>query len=154
VGLPTRNSTGVGAEIWFGIGSISIGSNNTTPTISYTNSANTSSRTATLKQGTVVAGSQSLYTMIPMNLQNGDLGVKSIQSLTLSANAGAVGSIYLYIMQPVATIQLPVANLGNVRNAFELNLPQIDDSSCLIFVSQSSTTTTGVIMGQISIVQG
>lgn len=94
-------------------------------TVSYTNSAGTASRT-----GTSILTSPSspgLGTWLPIGLQSGDVGVQSVQSLTLSAS-WISGTINL-----VAYRIIGVAPIGRV-DWYTAGSGRIYDNSCLAFV--------------------
>lgn len=80
----------------------------TNTTMSYTNSDGTSGRTATIASfpATAVAG-----TIVWFQLQAGDKGVRSIQSITLGTSYGG-GAISLIAARWIASVPTQVANLG------------------------------------------
>ena len=83
-------------------------------TVSYTNSAGVSGRTATLQSG--LAGSQIpatpvIGTLIWFNLAAGDKGVQSIQSVTLGTSL-VTGSISMMIARDLATVGTTLPNVS------------------------------------------
>ena len=149
-GMPTRNSNGIGAEIWIGCSS-AIGATAHNVTVQYTNQAGTSGRNTVSTAGIVSMPANRMY---QVSLQSGDTGVQSIQSLTLSASSGTAGNLWIMVMSRVASISAPVANISNVSDFASLGLPKIYDESCLMFVHQATTTSSGIVMGQLDIIQG
>lgn len=115
-----------------------------TITISYTNSDGVAGRTGTISSfpATAVIG-----TIVPFNLQSGDYGIRSIESITLGTTlaAGAV-SLVLYRMLAMQTV--PLANsAGNIA-------PQgtrIYDNTFGSPVILASATTATNLISQISL---
>jgi hypothetical protein len=149
-GMPTRNSTALGAEIWIGCSS-AIGATAHNVTVQYTNQSGTSGRNTVSTAGIASMPANRMY-QVP--LQSGDTGIQSVQGLTLSASSGTAGNLWIMVLDRIASISAPVTNVANVSDAFALGFPQISDNSCLAFVHQATTTSSGIIMGQLSVVQG
>ncbi len=149
-GLPTRFTGGAGLELWVGCSS-AIGATPHNITTSYTNQAGTSGRTSVSTAGIV---SMPANRMFQLPLQAGDTGVQSLQSLTLSAASGTAGNLWALLMKPVAMLSCPVPNVGVTADFADLGLPLIDDESCLLFLHQATTTSSGIIMGQFDVPQG
>ena len=149
-GMPTRNSTGVGAEIWVYC-TTATGSTASNITVQYTNSSGVASRNTV---STAHITSMPAFRMYQVPLQSGDVGVQSIQSITLSASTATAGSFGVIIMDRIASISTPVANVSNVADFATLGMPTVSDGACLAFVHQGTTTSSGIIMGQLTIAQG
>lgn len=149
-GLPTRNTTGAGCEIWV-YGTTAVGATASNITVQYTNSSAVAGRVTV---ATPMIASLPAFRMFQVPLQSGDVGVQSIQSVTLSASTGTAGSFGVMIVDRLCSISSPVPNVSVSADFATLGLPAIDDTSVLSFVSQGTTTSTGIIMGQMSIVQG
>lgn len=149
-GLPTRATGGVGLEIWYVSNTIT-GATASNITVSYTNQAAVAGRTTV---ATANIASAPVGRMQPLPLQAGDSGVQSIQSLTFSASTGTAGDIGLMLLERVATISAPIVNVSNILDFTQLGLPEITDSACLMFVHQATTTSTGIILGDMAIAQG
>jgi len=92
--------------------------------------------------------------MIPFALAAGDTGVRSVQSVTLSATTGTAGDFGLTINRRVAIIGLPSGGIGDTLNIFSLGMPRIYDNACLALLCNTSTTTTGQIFFELQIIQG
>lgn len=122
----------------------------TNTTLSYTNSAGTAGRTATLASfpATAVAG-----TFVPFSLQAGDLGVRSIQGLTLGTSYVS-GTIHLIAYRLIARIPTPTANIGNDRDFAALGLPKVWDSSVLTMRYLPTGTAIGAVAGSLNFAQG
>jgi hypothetical protein len=122
----------------------------TNTTVSYTNSAGTAGRTATLTSypATAVAG-----TWVPLSLQAGDVGVRSVQSITLGTSYVS-GAIHLVAFRLVAELEAPTANIGASKSFTGLNLPYVPDTSVLQLVYWPTGTTVGTVSGSLSYAQG
>ena len=149
-GMPTRNSTGEGCEIWIGCSSAT-GATASNVTVQYTNSKGTSGRNTV---STAHITSMPVNRMYQVPLQSGDTGVQSIQSITFSASTATAGNVWVYILDRYASISSPVANISQTADAISLGMPALYDESCMLFVHQGSTTASGIIMGNLSIIQG
>lgn len=148
--MPARNPTGVGAEIWIGCSS-AIGATAHNVTVQYTNQSGTSGRNTVSTAGVASMPANRMY-QVP--LQSGDTGVQTVQGLTLSASSGTAGNLWVLVMNRIASIGLAVPNVGKAADFAELAMPKIFDESCLLFVHQATATSSGIAMGQMSIIQG
>lgn len=149
-GLPTRHSSGAGLEIWVGC-STAIGATAHNVTVSYTNQAGTAGRTTVSTAGIASMPANRMY---QLPLQSGDTGVQSIQSMTLSASSGTAGNLWLLIMERYVGIGSAVVNVPQNYDFADLGMPTPADEACLLFVHQGTTTSSGVILGQLDIIQG
>lgn len=148
--MPTRNSTGQGAEIWIGCSS-AIGATAHNVTVQYTNQAGTSGRNTVSTAGIQSMAANRMY-QVP--LQSGDTGVTSVQGLTLSASSGTAGNLWVMVLDRLCSIAVPIPNVGVSADFATLGMPAIDDNACLMFSLQGTTTTSGIVMGQLSVIQG
>ena len=93
-------------------------------TVTYTNSAGTGSRTATFSGsvGFQAPATPVIGTWMPFQLQAGDTGVRSIQSITL-ATTYTSGTMMLVIYRPLALDGVSAANLpsGSLVSRAQLN---------------------------------
>lgn len=122
---------------------------NNTMTVSYTNSGGTSGRTATLTNnaGNMLPASAVVGTIVWFNLQAGDIGVRSIQSITLAVSM-TTGSVSLLIARPISGVPTTIVNVGSmVDNGFGTRLY---NGTCLLHCYQSSATTATVTSGQLT----
>lgn len=80
----------------------------TTFTISYTNQAGTPGRTST---ATTIgsAGFREIGMLLPIPLQAGDTGVRSVESVTLAAGTNQVGNFGVCLYKPLAMISMESA---------------------------------------------
>lgn len=121
-------------------------------TMSYTNSAGTAGKTATISSfpATAVAG-----TIILFQLATGDNGVQSIQSLTLGISYGG-GAISLIAFRVVAMAPNLIANAGgNIQTS--QGMPGINiilaDGVCLIPAYIATATTATNVFGLVNVVE-
>jgi hypothetical protein len=121
----------------------------TNTTVSYTNSAGTSGRTATL---TSFPATAAVGTWVQLNLAAGDTGVRSVQSITLGTSYVS-GAIHLVAFRLVARMPMPTANTGTDRGPFDLALPSVWDSSVLGALVLPQATAVGALTGSVAYAQ-
>jgi hypothetical protein len=132
----TRHTSGEGVMAGIVIYTI-IGTTQTTVTISYTNSAGTSGRTSTAT--TLGAGFfREVGLLIPIPLQAGDTGIRSVESVTLAATTGSAGNFGVCLYKPLAMISLESATgampLDSVSTGCIIgSLAEIHPDACLTF---------------------
>jgi hypothetical protein len=156
VAWPSRDKTGTtnGADIFVSI-EVSAATGNagaiTNTTLNYTNSAGTTGRTGTMASfpATAVVG-----TFVPFELQAGDVGIRSIQGLTLGTSYVS-GTIHLVAYRMIAIIPM----IGPARTSFRedavgLALPRLYDNTCLFLVYLPVGTAAPTTHGQLRIAQG
>lgn len=146
----TRCVDGIGVEAWLEWYTAT-GATASNVTASYTNTDDTAGRTTVSQvlQATPVAGQ-----MQKLPLAAGDKGVKSLQTVTLSASTATAGNFGVTLLKQLATIPLTVANIATVMDAIDLGLPKIDNGACLALMVLCSTTNTGAIFGKAQVAQG
>jgi hypothetical protein len=149
----TRYTDGVGVEVWLE-GYALLGSSQRVATITYTNSAGVSGRTGAAgfiggnpwnMTNTVGSGA------VPMTLQAGDRGVRTVESVQLSASTGAAGNFGVTLVKPIAIIPTIAANQGAVWNALEMGGP-IDigtDPALALFFAQGIASVPSNPIGQV-----
>lgn len=118
-------------------------------TVSYTNSGGTAGRTATL---TAIAGSQIpatpvIGTIVWFNLQAGDKGVQSIQSITLATSLGA-GAVSLMICRDLANIGTSLVNVQFTRKLSEPGV-RLYNGTCMLHCVLASATTATFFNGEV-----
>lgn len=144
----TTNGDGVMVGLEFSAASTNAAVSNTT--MSYTNEAGTSGRTATLPTtpASIAAG-----TILPFMLAAGDRGVRSIQSLTLGTTY-TTGTARLVAYRQIAAIGTPLANVSVDKDAFALGMPIMYDNSVPWLMYLCSGTAVGIVDAQITYSQG
>ncbi len=141
----TRYTSGVGVfarlEIY-----TAVGVTGTTVTASYTNSGSTSGRT-TEAVDFGATGFREAQRGIILPLQAGDVGVKSVESVTVLATTGTAGNFGVTLFKPLFPIIVPqLASSHTVIDQLLNNLgqfPKIQDSACLDLVFYPSSSTSG-----------
>lgn len=146
----TRNTDGVGVELWAEVYSAT-GATAANLTVSYTNSAGMEGRVSPVVgfQVSPVSGQ-----MIPIPLASGDGGVRSVQSVTLSASTGTAGNFGITLLSRLAEVPVTVANTGVQFDWAALNMVRVPDDACLAFMVHCSATNTGAILGNLTLAQG
>ncbi|MDP3855332.1 hypothetical protein [Phenylobacterium sp.] len=115
-------------------------------TVEYTNSAGVSDRIGANIYPT--ANSPPVGAFYPIELQDGDVGVRSVQSLTLSVS-WISGTIALVAYRPIALLDITTSNTPNAADAISLGLPQIYDNSVLSFIMIPEATSNSTISGHL-----
>jgi hypothetical protein len=157
VAFPARDANGStdGAGVQIGILVTTATTNAgaiTNTTMSYTNSAGVAGRTATI---TAVGGFPAtgvVGTFVPFELAAGDVGVRSIQTLTLGTSYVA-GAISLLAFRRIAAASCLFANVGSDGTAFVPPGMRLYNGSCLMPLGLMSAATATVISGVVSIVE-
>jgi hypothetical protein len=124
--------------------SAATGAGTPTVTVSYTNQAGTGSRTGTNTIATVASSAAGSF--YPISLQAGDTGVRSVQSLTLSATWTS-GTMNLVAYRPIAHLELPGGLIPNALDALTGGMPRLYDGSVPWLIFVPNTTTTSNIIG-------
>lgn len=148
----TRYTSGEGVwaalEIYTAIGTTA-----TTVTASYTNTAGTSGRT-TIATDIGSSANNAVSRLIILPLQQGDTGVKSVESVTLAASTvSAAGNFGVTLFKPLALF--PMAQSFGYLAEFDpllnlaANMPEYLDNSCLSWVQLAGGTTSGTIQGNL-----
>lgn len=139
----TRYTSGVGVMAALSIYS-SIGTTATTFTVSYTNSAGTSGR---ISPETRISGTNSYQasTVLPIPLAEGDIGVKSVESVTVTATTGAAGNFGVVLYKPLYVLSMmarDTQNLGTIMGAGVCGgLEELVDNACLFFITCTYSKT-------------
>lgn len=144
------NTTGEGVQIALEI-SATVGTGTATPTISYTNTTPTGSRTGSMVVPYVASAITG--TFHPFSLQAGDTGVKSVESVTLNVSMTS-GTAGLVAYRVLATLELAGAGLANAVDALTSGMPRCYDNTVPFLVYIPTTTTTTQLHGQVIFTQG
>jgi hypothetical protein len=122
----------------------------TTITMSYTDEAGNSGRTATIPS---FPASALASTFVPFSLDTGDLGVQSIQSVTLGTSLGA-GAVHLVAYRPLAMVGVSTVNNTSEINAITGGFPRLYDNTVPFLLWRPTATATATVYGQLSVAQG
>lgn len=118
-------------------------------TVSYTNSSGTSGRTATLSAivGSQIPATPVIGTIVWFNLQAGDKGVRSIQSITLGTSLGA-GAVSLLIARDLANIGTSLVNVQFTRKLSDPGV-RLYNGSCVLHCHLASAATATFYNGEV-----
>lgn len=143
-------TTGVGVMIALEI-SGTVGTGAATPAIVYTNTTPTGSRAGAMM--VPYAASSLIGTFYPFTLAAGDVGVKSVESVTLGVSMSS-GTAGLVAYRVLATLELPAAGIPNAVDILTSGFPRLYDTSVPFLVYIPTTTTTTQMHGQVVFAQG
>lgn len=133
--LPNTDYSGL--EIW--IECVTAFTGNLSVAVTYTNQAGTTAHTT----GTFASGSAlTVGRMMQLPLAAGDTGVQKIESVT--ATVASAGTFNVYVMRPLWSGRIPVANGGDVHDMLRTGLPRVYDTSALLFIINADSTSSGV----------
>jgi hypothetical protein len=172
-----RYTTGVGVKAMMISGGTGYVVTNVAPTtigavahnvaMTYTNQAGTGSRqmpftvacTASAIQGHITHSGIAANNYFPLPLANGDNGVRSIQSITLSAASGTAATYYHMILyRELAMIPIGAANVYYERDFLNMipSLEQVVDGAVLglIYIPAAATLASTVFLGYIETAWG
>lgn len=145
----TRSTSGVGVwpalEVYTAVGTTA-----TTATMSYTNSAGTAAHTT---QAAVFggAGFNGISTLILGGFQSGDVGCKSVESVTLAASTvSAAGNFGVTLLKPLAFIPSAFfcSNFLDVDAILGFGQPSvIPTDACLQWIFTFGSNTNGYMPG-------
>jgi hypothetical protein len=121
----------------------------TTITISYTNQSGTAGRTGKIASfpATAVAG-----TVVEFDLQSGDTGVRSIESITLGTSL-VTGAVGLVIGRKLAFLPCPAANVATNLGFDDIGVQMWPGSAVFLTILQSATTAT-TLTGTLTFAEG
>lgn len=142
----TRYTTGAGVHLGISIYG-QVGTTNTTITCTYTNQAGTGSRVSPLRSfgGTAF---REAGRFLPIPLQNGDTGVRSVENSTMTASTTTAGAFGYTLYKPLMafTVDRPssVVAFNLVDGGMSGGFPEIVDNACLFWLIMPSAATAGI----------
>lgn len=148
-----QSASTAGAGVWLALECSSTTGNGapiTNTTVSYTDSAGTSGRTATLASYPTAGPSG---TFVPFSYAGGVSGVRSVQSVTLGTSYVS-GQVHLVAFRIIAVIPVPTANIPTMLFWDQLALPTVWDSSVLQLVYWPTGTSISAVQGTLTYAQG
>jgi len=122
----------------------------TNTTVSYTNSAGVAGRTTSAISWPITSPTG---TFVLLGLQAGDVGVRSVQSITLGTSYVS-GQVHLVAFRFIAEIPAPLAATPSLMSFTQLGLPRIWDATVLQLVVMPTATPVGATYGSLSYAQG
>lgn len=151
----TRYTDGVGVfaaiEIYTQIGTTA-----TTVTATYTNSGGTGSRVTPLTQ-IGASGYREAGRLIILPLQEGDSGVKSVESVTVASTTGTAGAFGVTLFKPL--VALPIPGNGGQQLLFDSIqsgggvMPVIPNGACLFYIAIGNLTSTGILLNALRFIE-
>jgi hypothetical protein len=155
VAFPARDNDGAvsGRNVLAGI-EVSAATGNGSPvtntTITYTNSLAAGSKTGTIASfpATAAAG-----TFVPFELAAGDVGIQSIQTLTLGTSYVS-GTIHLVAYRELASLALPTANVGALLDMIGCGFPRLFDNTTPFLLWLPTGTTAVTVHADMVVSQG
>ena len=129
----------VGNQIWVEYTNVAQAVATHAFTVSYTNQAGTAGRTTK----STVTGALPGCGMVPVALQDGDTGVQSIQSITITVAGTATALMAVHIVRPLGmAISVGVAG-GSIRDMIGglPSMPEVKTGACVAFALFTNTTT-------------
>lgn len=149
--LPSGNASGLGLELWLEI-NVAISATATTVSATYTNSAGVTGRTATLDSN--ISGYAS-GRMAPFRLQAGDVGIQRLDSVIVGGTAATAGSFNLVVLRTLTDHNVTSNNLSEPRqDAFRVGLPILFTDSCLALMFLPTTTSSGNVFTDFTVING
>ena len=159
--LPTaalpRYTDGVGVyaaiEIYTAIGSTA-----TTATVSYTNQAGTPGRTS---KTFVIGGAQAFTTrqVLIIPLQDGDTGVRSVESVTLAASTATAGNFGITLFKPLFILPVPTLSMDK-SYTFDavlgggMIMPELQDGCCISIYARAPLSAANFTTGSATMIEG
>lgn len=122
------------------------GASAVTATITYTDQTDTSRTVTVALAATMRAGRMLLIT------PNAGQNIKTITSVTCPTT-GTAGNYGVTLLRRLASAPVAVTNQVTVLDPINLGMPRVYDNSCVTMFVNTSTTSTGVIMGSIALGQ-
>jgi hypothetical protein len=151
----TRYTTGVGVQIGLEIYA-QIGTTPTTVTTSYTDTVPTAGRinpAATIGN----TGFREASRIIVLPLASGDVGVTSVQSVTLAASTLTAGNFGVTLFYPLVHIALDdilsIRGMVDALHGFGCWFPEVKSDACLHFIYHTAGAVTGIMQGDVQIAE-
>lgn len=155
VTLPARDmngtTTGQGVQLALEVSATTgNGSPITNTTVSYTNSSGTAAKTATLTSfpATGVTG-----LFVPFNLAAGDVGVQSVQSITLGTSYVS-GTVNLVAYRVLGWVPTPLSNTVGAQDFAQFGMPNIFTTPVPFLVYALTGSAGGSLFGSINFSMG
>lgn len=151
---PARDNNGAtsGEGVLLGLELGVAGSTNApTCTFTYTNSAGTGSRTGAF--GFATTATAAIGSFFPVTLQAGDVGVKSLETIQLSASWGTA-DIHMVAYRVLAALEMPFAGLPNSIDALTSGMPRLYNGTVPFLAIIPTNTTASNVSGALTVTQG
>lgn len=146
----TRYANGVGLEMWVECYAAT-GATAANITISYTNQDGVAGRTSVVTAHPTSLPAGRMY-RVP--LQAGDTGVKSVESVTLSASTGTAGNFGVTLMKRIASLPGVTASVTTVADFAALGLPPVPSGAAIDLIHLATSSNTGAVYGLLQFIEG
>jgi len=133
---------------WYAEMYTAIGTTAQTCTVTYTDKNDVGSKTLTFSLGGASPLNQAgrCIKLVPTDGVN----IKSIQSVSIGTSTGTAGSWGITARKRLTSVGQMLANImAPSVDAVSIGMPQIKDNTCLEMLVQCSTTSTGIIQGEL-----
>jgi hypothetical protein len=105
-----------------------------------------------------VGGTVRASRMIPLNglipAAKAGLYIRDVNSVALSASTTGAGNFGVTATRRLSTLALLQANLARELDWAQLGFPRVHNDSCLQLIQYASTTSTGIVRGQLHVING
>ena len=128
-----------------------------TITITYTNSAGTGSRTGGSARTIPTSGNAAVGYFIPITLQAGDVGVRSVQNFTTSGalfNATSNSTAQLVAYRVIAAVDIQQSGYTGAIDALTSGFPTMSNGTVPFFLSAYNAAGIGYFFGSLMYSQG
>lgn len=132
-----------------------IGTSGQTATVTYVDESDASQTFTFTLGGTSPLNQDSR--LFPLNSATTNLGAtKKIKSITSvqHASTGTAGNYGFTVAKRLASVNMGLINLGASYDFAGLKLPKVPDDACIWFAILASNATTGIMTGDLTMVQG
>jgi hypothetical protein len=145
------DTTGKGVELWLEFYA-AIGATAATLTVTYTNQDGATGRTGTYIHP---ANAETVGQMVQVQLQSGDTGVRSVQSVQWSVSTGTAGDFGITLARTILEVGVQQAAAAGQKDSVSGAGAQIDNDACLALMNfGGSGTSSGLIQGRVQIREG
>jgi hypothetical protein len=134
-----------GADVdWFIEIYTDLGSTGVNATVNYNNQSDAAVNAAIVALGATPRASR-LYQIVP----NAGTSIKKVNTVTLSATTGTAGSFGITARKRLCSVGQLVANVSTNGDFATIGAPEFKQTSCVELVVLCTTTSTGILMGEI-----
>jgi len=130
--------------LWFVEVYTDMGSTGVNATVAYTDQSDGAQTAAAIALGATPRAAR-LYQIIP----NAGTSIKQVNTVTLSATTGTAGSFGVTARKRLCSVGQLVANVYPPGDFATIGAPEFKQTSCLEIVDICSTTSTGILQGEI-----
>jgi hypothetical protein len=145
VAITRPDALGADVECWAEVYT-AVGTTQRTLTVNYTNQSN-AAKTGTLLLGGATGFSQ-INRMVPLSMAAGDTGVRSVQSVQLSASTGTAGDFGITLLRRIAFLDIVNTGGGYGKDFAALGMPLINSDACLAVMGMFDSSTSATVYGE------